>query len=255
MKILITNDDGYKAKGMHVLAQTLLSAGHEVYVFSTSKDASGYGNALTITHNIKMKKKDYKAGYPVYVLERATTADCVVIGAQFCNKDIDIVISGINYGPNIGKDINHSATIGGAREALMIGKPGIALSVNSFKPKYLNDISKLFTNLLTGVLAKHLTTEYMLNINFPNIKPSRIKGIRVAPVSEYGWNNQITFKTIKNYIEVQIKGIRPKIDGEPYTDWWWLKRGYITITPLSKNDVDIQLVNKLSETLNLDKFW
>jgi len=254
LKILLTNDDGYKAESMHVLAQTLLKHGHRVSIFSTSKDASGYGNALTITHKVNMRKRD-NPNYSVYVLEDATTADCVVIGAQFVNKDVDLVISGINYGPNIGKDINHSATVGGAREALMIGKPGVAVSVNSFKPKHLREISELFVDLLEGPLVQYLNTEYIMNINFPDRTPARIKGIRVAPPSSYGWDNIISFKTIKNYIQVSIKGVRPKVPGEPGTDWWWLKQGYITITPLGKSDVDTHLVDSLANKLSLDRFW
>jgi len=255
VKVLLTNDDGYKAESLHVLAQSLLTHGHRVSIFSTSKDASGYGNALTITHKVNMRKRTFKEGYSAYVLEDETTADCVIIGTQFVNKDIDIVIAGINYGPNIGKDINHSATVGGAREALMLGKPGIAVSINSFRPKHLREVANLFVDLLDGVLVQYLTTDYILNINFPDRTPSRIKGIRVAPPSNYGWDNQIAFKTIKNYIQVSIKGIRPNVPGEPGTDWWWLKQGYITVTPLGKSDVDIQLVESLANKLSLSKFW
>jgi len=159
VKVLLTNDDGYKAESLHVLSQSLLKHAHRVSIFSTSKDASGYGNALTITHKVNMRKRNFKEGYSAYLLEDATTADCVVIGTQFVNKDIDIVIAGINYGPNIGKDINHSATVGGAREALMLGKPGIAVSINRVKPKHLREGANVFVDLLDGVLAQYLTTD------------------------------------------------------------------------------------------------
>lgn len=249
MKILLTNDDGYKAEGLNTLAKVLRSHGHEVFVFSTSRDASGYGNALTITHKLRMKQKQTKWGHPVFVLEQATTADCVVIGAQFCNRDIDLVISGINYGPNIGKDINHSATVGGAREALMIGKPGIAVSINSFKPKHMYEIAELFATELERTYASILTTRYALNINYPDWTPKRIRGAKVTTASKLGWENQITFRTIKNYIEVSIKGVRPHIDGEPDTDWYWLRKGWVTITPIGATDVDYTYLEELRQLL------
>ncbi len=127
MNILLTNDDGIEAKGLIVLAERFEKAGHSVYVIAPDSNRSAVSHHITMYNTNILKKTGLKSwacsGYP---------SDCVCIGlkSDLFDFKFDAVISGINEGANMGTDIIYSGTCGAARQAVLDGVPGIALSVN-----------------------------------------------------------------------------------------------------------------------------
>jgi len=136
---------------------------------------SGQGSALNLQPIAKIDIKS-KDGIQVYVVH-GTTTDCVIFGTTYY-PDIDLVISGINYGLNVGKDTLNSATVSGAKEAIMRGLPAMALSINSYYPRNLKDVTKYFCELLDRKLQSVLSNQYLLNINFPDRPVSKINGLK-----------------------------------------------------------------------------
>ena len=127
MKILLTNDDGFSAAGINILFD-ILSETHNVYMVAPLREKSACSNAITVRDSIPLRKLA-----PGTFAADAFTADCVNIGINGdILPDIDLVISGINHGPNLGDDIHFSGTVAGARSAVIFGKPGIAVSLDCY---------------------------------------------------------------------------------------------------------------------------
>jgi len=127
MKILLTNDDGIHAEGLQILKQ-ILSQEHEVYIIAPDIERSACSNIFTMRNELLLTRigdNSYSvSGYP---------ADCVSIAIHSdIIPEIDLVISGINHGPNLGDDIHFSGTVAGARTAIIFGKPAIAVSLDSY---------------------------------------------------------------------------------------------------------------------------
>lgn len=249
MRILLTNDDSYKSRTLHVLAKTLLQFGHEPIVFSPVNNVSGQGSALSIQPIAKIDIKS-KDGIKIYAVH-GTTTDCVIFGTSYYNN-IDLVISGINYGLNVGKDTLNSATVSGAKEAIMRGIPAIALSINSFYPRNLEDVTNYFCSLLNNKLQLVLSNKYLLNINFPDKSIEEIKGVKVAPMSRKGWNKEITFEERNRELIARINATRPKPEGEKGTDLYWVTKGYVTITPVVPDLIDYNLIHQLEVQLGIE---
>ena len=164
MRILLTNDDGYLAEGIIAL-ETALSIEHEVWVLAPDGDRSGMSHALSLRHPLEIRKISERR----YACS-GTPVDCVILAAQgvlpFCPE---LVVSGINRGPNLGTDIIFSGTAAAARQAAMIGIPGIAVSLattgNSFRYKAL---AKLVASRLDDFIG-FWNPEIFININAPDV--------------------------------------------------------------------------------------
>jgi len=131
----------------------------------------------------------------------------------------------------------------------MRGLPAMALSINSYYPRNLKDVTKYFCELLDRKFQSVLSNQYLLNINFPDRPVSKINGLKIVPMSRKVWNKDITFEEKGRQLTVHIKGTRPKLEGEKGTDLYWVTKGYITITPVVPDLIDYNLIHKLEEVL------
>ncbi|BBH52630.1 5'/3'-nucleotidase SurE [Fluviispira sanaruensis] len=172
MHLLLSNDDGYKAKGMQVLMSHLKSLGHKITVVAPNGERSGKSHAMTFYEPIRVKKISEE----VYAVD-GTPADCVALAlGQILEGDKpDFVISGINHGMNVGIDVNYSGTVGAATEAAMIGYKAIAVSADSDnRGGSEKDVDEAFLTAaqLVGQVLEHAhKLEWprleILNINVP----------------------------------------------------------------------------------------
>ena len=140
MRIVLTNDDGFESEGINVLA-THLSDEHEVWIVAPDRNRSAVSNSITMNKALKIKKIRER----VYSCS-GTPVDCVIVALKsgLVSGVPDVVMSGINRGPNIGTDILYSGTCAGARQAVLYGVPGIALSVSSFDNAWQYDAMARF---------------------------------------------------------------------------------------------------------------
>ncbi len=182
MRILVTNDDGVQAPGILAL-KTALEAipGADVFVVAPERPRSAAGHAITLHKPLRLSQVSLADGSQAYAAS-GTPADCVVLGAQEVMQGrVDLVVSGINHGPNLGWDVHYSGTVAAAKEAAMIGYPAIAVSVASYAADVRYDAAAAFAaRLAVWLFERPMPERTLLNVNVPSLAPEQIAGILVA---------------------------------------------------------------------------
>lgn len=203
MRILITNDDGYEAKGIKVLAEIMSNFG-EVTVIAPKTHQSGMSMALSLGCK-PIAHKDFGNGWH-YV--DATPASCVKFGlnTMFLNDFPDVVVSGINHGSNASVACCYSGTLGAAEEAALNGIPGIGVSLDSGNPDAdFSCVSRYFGEIFSKIMEDY-PKKYGVyyNVNFPDLPSDQIKGIKAGSQGKGRW--------IKEYKEWDVEGPTPELE-------------------------------------------
>lgn len=228
MNILLTNDDGIAATGINVLFD-LFSEKHCVYIVAPSAERSGCSNAITVHTSIPLHELA-----PGKFAADAYTADCVNIGINGdILPDIDLVISGINHGPNLGDDVHFSGTVAGARSAVIFGKPGIAISLDCLdRSDNFTDAGNFLLSFIELNIHDIASHRMFYNINYPDIPPDEIKGVKYTTLGRRSYCD--TFRVIEendSMMRLQMEGtIQSEMNSG--TDTCELHNGYISVTPL-----------------------
>lgn len=231
--ILITNDDGIFAPGLHALIQIAKPFGR-VVVIAPNSPQSGMGHAITIHQPIRLHKlKDFE---DVEAYEcSGTPVDCVKLAKNVILKDekIDICLSGINHGSNASINIIYSGTMSAAMEASLEGIPSIGFSLldYSFEADF-QACESFIMDILIKALQTGIYNCNLLSVNIPKLEKSQIKGIKVCKQAEGRWDEE--FKESKDprgesYYWLTGKFVAP--EPQPDTDIWALNNGYISIVP------------------------
>jgi 5'-nucleotidase len=252
-KILITNDDSFEAKGLEVLINAVKDLG-EVYTVAPATHKSACSHSLTITKPLRFIEIDKN----FYKLDDGTPADCVYLAMDkiFKEQKPDIVLSGINHGANMGEDVNYSGTAAGAFEGAVHGIPSIAFSqvLKSYDtPPAEVDWSKaadvareLTKKVLEGKI--NIPHRQILNVNIPNTK--EIKGYKVTKLGYrlYGFDAHKHHNPRGE--EYYWIGLHPlKFKEEENSDFFAVKNGYVSITPLK---LDITAYETIEELKNIN---
>lgn len=222
-KILLTNDDGIDAPALKVVESAVKKLG-EIYIVAPSQNRSAASHSFTLREPIKICEIN-KNWYSV----EGTPTDCVLIAHHgLLKKTINLVISGINNGPNMGDDVLYSGTVAAAIEGTILGIPSIAISYR--KDGVNKEIAKkLITKLAKELLVNGLPKKTLLNINIPEHK---VKGIKITRMGKRIYKDMAI---LSNHPGGEISYM---IDGElsweiePETDFEAVENGYISITPL-----------------------
>lgn len=230
LRILVTNDDGYSSAGIAALAEAL-SAFADVLVIAPLDNESGasqshraYKQESIRMHNVAIG--DHLTGYAI----DGTPTDCVFIGIRIFGRDrpFDLVVSGVNHGPNIGHTYNYSGTVGAAFEALNNGIPGVAISQSKQRAEYTT-AAEFAALTVRQVLAQPLEQGVLLSVNVPD---GEVTCVAAAPPG--GARYETEYPPIGEtdgdiiYTSERIPVEMP----EPGTDLWAFKNGCITLTPL-----------------------
>lgn len=241
MTILLSNDDGYSSPGLQELKKTL-SAIAKVYVVAPDRERSAVSHKITLTQPIRITE----VGKNEYVTD-ASPADCVKVAfLKVVPEPIDLVVSGINNGPNMGIDVFYSGTVAVAREGVMKGVPGIAFSLNSFKKN--NDYKKAAEAAAQVVefLKPHLKAHSLFNVNFP--ENPNFKGVKFTRLGFRVYQEQL----IENHDPMGmpyfwIGGELPTHHPRKGSDFEANQEGYISITPLKLDISDYKELSELNE--------
>lgn len=246
MKILVTNDDGINAIGIKKLAKALKKIG-EVFVIAPDRERSATGHAITMNEPLRVKNVDFFNEDIKAWSINGTPSDCVKLGITSLISDKpDIVVSGINNGPNLGTDVIYSGTVSAAIEGAINGIPSIALSLAG---KGDNKIYEGVANLSCILVEEYLdkSNRSIFNVNFPLLEAKKIKGIRITELG------------VRKYNSSYIKRVDPMGN-----DYYWLsgeliknktvqksdvkavETGYISITPLHYNLTDFKVLNEIN---------
>ncbi len=184
MKILISNDDGISAIGIKTLIKEL-SKIHDIYVIAPDRERSAAGHSLTLHTPIRVEELEPYFGAKRVFVTSGTPGDCVKIGINAVlakEEQPDIVISGINHGPNLGIDILYSGTVSCAMEGAMLGKPSIAVSLAgmSMDEIYFQSTAKFILSFLKRIEKISFPEKTILNINTPALEEADIAGIQIT---------------------------------------------------------------------------
>lgn len=235
LRILVSNDDGVHAPGLLTLKIALEAEGYQVTVCAPNRPRSASGHAITLHKPLRIDTVTLADGSKAYAAS-GTPADCVVLGLDEVVKgEVDLVISGINHGPNLGWDVTYSGTVSAAMEGVISGFPAIAVSVASYEETmYYEPVAEFVAKHLAPQVAAHgLPPVTLLNVNAPNVPAEEVKGV------------QLTIQGNRQYVDRIEKRVDPV--GRPY---FWLGgkihdketgpgsdtratgEGYISVTPI-----------------------
>ena len=245
MRILLTNDDGINARGINLLYECL-SLKHEVYVIAPNEEKSGCSSAITMKSQLKIETISENK-FAVH----GFTADCVNIGLKGnIIPKVELVISGINHGPNCGDDVYFSGTVAGARVGCIYGISSIAISIDSYlESPNLSDASEFLLNHLGKINFNDSIKPVFLNINYPDLSKKDIQGIKYTALGkrDYRDSYRILYKDY-NEIRLQFSSGISEHDNRN-SDITELKSGYISITPLTLDSTDYEYLNRFQQEL------
>jgi 5'-nucleotidase len=245
MRILISNDDGYQSPGLLILAETLGSLG-EVTVVAPDRDRSGASNSLTLTLPLRAHRVDERR-----ISVEGTPTDCVHLAITgLLEEEPDLVVAGINHGPNLGDDVIYSGTVAAATEGRFLGRPAMAVSIDAFEPKHLASAARV-ASMLVGNLAKEtLGNNLILNVNVPDLPWERIAGVRATRLGHRHKAEPVTRATDPRGNPIYWVGpAGPEQDAGPGTDFHALRNGFVSVTPLQVDLTRHALLGPLAEWL------
>ena len=182
MKLLVSNDDGIFAQGIHSLANALAAAGHDVSVVCPDRERSATGHGLTLHQPIRAEivESVFDPAVKAWACS-GTPADCVKLALwALLDKPPDFVLSGINHGPNLGTDIICSGTVSAAMEGLMEGIPSIAFSLASYTSLEFDPAVNFAVTLLAQLEKVPMAKPMLLNVNIPAVIQAEITGVTIA---------------------------------------------------------------------------
>lgn len=244
MKILLTNDDGIRAPGLWAAVEALRKVG-EVFVVAPDREQSGVGASLTLHSSLKVSQEpvpdsintaqgNENGAYPVTAYSvQGTPGDACVLALENLVGTVDLVVSGINSGSNLGWDVMVSGTFGAAIQGYVRGFPTIAISVGSVNNPQFAAASQLLEMMSQRFRDEAPASSLFLNINIPSQPADRIKGLRVTQLGGRSYGETVRVEGTGDDKKYWISRNRP-ISGTPVdgTDIWAMKNNYISITPM-----------------------
>ncbi len=238
MRILIANDDGYLSPGIGALHTAMKRLG-DTTVVAPDRNRSGASNSLTLTHPVHVRQQSES----VYAVE-GTPADCVNIALSGLLKtDIDIVVSGINDGPNMGDDVLYSGTVAAAMEGRFLGHPAIALSMARHEPVHFETAARVAEKLVARLAVAPLPSDSILNVNVPDVAYENLSGLRLTRLgSRHPSANAIKQETPRGETIFWIGPAGAIDDCSDGTDFHAVSNNFVSVTPLT---VDLTGVDAL----------
>jgi len=238
MKILVTNDDGIFAQGLWVLAKELKNIA-EVVVVAPDREQSAVGTAVTLRQPLRVRSvRPLVPEVEAYSVE-GTPSDSVIMALGKLAKDkVNLVISGINQGPNLGDDVLISGTVGAAMQGYLHGFPAIAISAASADSPYLANAAKLAALLAKKFDSGALPMNILLNVNLPNLPLTKIKGVKITRLARKSHTDAVEegHDGVRKYYWLIRQGTdKDRKDRDKRTDIWAMEQGSISITPLLTN--------------------
>lgn len=243
MNILVTNDDGVFAEGLLVL-KTALEKVANVFVVAPDRPRSACGHSITLHKPLRAEKVVLEDGSPAYA-SNGTPSDCVTLALLgVLDEQIDLVVSGINHGPNLGWDLTYSGTVSAAMEGAILGITSFAISVASIKSKVDYTAAAAFAADLAILLGGHkLPDSTLLNVNVPDIPASDILGTEVTRQGKRRYVGQLERRTDpmgRDYY--WLGGDIPQDELEEGTDVKAVADGRISVTPVHLDLTDVNSI-------------
>ena len=233
MRILLTNDDGFNAAGIIAIAKEM-QKDHEIIIAAPKSQKSASSHSISLKQPLLVREEKIEGiSGKIYSID-GTPADCVRVAMdKLVDGRVDVVVSGINYGLNSGTDILYSGTVSAAIEGSMHGLPAIALSQEVNEDSGSFSLSSIHgKRIIEEVIDRGLEKGMVLNVNFPIANNDTFNGIKVCKVGVKSYTNSyVPIKQGEDGIVYELRDENIDITHED-TDTFYLKDGYITISPL-----------------------
>ena len=243
MRILVSNDDGYQAEGIKKLTQALSEIA-EVIVVAPNENKSAASSSLTIGKPLNPVQIDEN----IFAID-ATPSDCVHLAlCGFLKESIDLVVTGINYGANLGDDVIYSGTVAGAIEGRFLGLPSIAISLASWDCKHFETAAIIAKRLVEKIEKAPLSHNTIINVNVPDVPIEEIKGIKSTRLG----NRHMSEPSIQDENNSSLFWIGEngkEADNGEGTDFYAIANNFVSVTPLQIDLTKYSEVKQVSDWL------
>ncbi len=242
MNILCTNDDGYLATGIGVLAEASAELG-SVTVVAPDREQSATSHSLTLHHPLRARRSTDGAW-----MVDGTPTDCVLLAVHSLLEDRpDVCVSGVNHGPNMGEDVLYSGTVAAAMEATVLGIPAVAFSYTGDKYEELEGWQAVVGRILADILEQPSFPEHTLfNVNLPGCAPDEVRGVRVTSLGRRRYSESITRDLDPSGREYfWIGGGSVEWKGPADSDFQAVQDGYVSVTPLHLDLTNYELLEEI----------
>lgn len=239
MRVLVTNDDGIHARGIAVLAECAREVFEDVVTVAPEAEQSGVSQSLSLHRPLRLQSY----GDDRHSVD-GTPVDSVFVALAHLMKDSrpDLVLSGINHGPNVGYDIYYSGTVGGAREGLIHGIPSVAFSLSARPPFPFDALRPAVIEVLRRVRDQGIPKDVMLNVNLPAPRADAppgwlglpgVKGMRATTLGKRFYTNEVVSREDpRGRPYFWIGGAWPRIEQVDGTDCDAVRQGWVSVTAL-----------------------
>ena len=236
MHILVTNDDGVNAPGLLALAQSMRDLA-DVTVMAPDHNWSASGHHKTLDHPLRVKDAVLADGTRAYACDGAPS-DCVALALLgFIQAPIDLVVSGINQGPNLGHDLTYSGTVTAAMESVITGIKAVALSLDA--PRLIegaldySPAAAIAKTVAANVIEHGLPNGILLNVNIPYLPLEQIQGIQITRQGLRIYRDSLVRREDpRGRPYYWIGGEAPSGKPEPGADIGALHEGYVSVSPI-----------------------
>ena len=254
MKILLTNDDGIYARGISALYDEL-SKDHDCLIVAPEIEQSAVGHAITLFRPLMVRSATKGGSFLGYAV-LGTPADCVKIGIKELSDRLpDLVVSGINRGSNVGVNVIYSGTVSAATEAVIMGVPALAISLDTHKEADFSFAARFARRMVRFIEKSPSLQDSAINVNIPFLLEEKIKGIAVVRQGRGNIIESFEKRTDpRDNIYYWISGESLTADTDSQTDVSALSQGYITVTPIQYDLTRYELLGELQEIVHRDDF-
>ncbi len=245
MRILLSNDDGYLAEGITVLAKALRTLG-ELTVVAPERNRSGASSSLTLDRPIRAHVVSEG-----FIRVDGTPTDCVHLAVTgLLHESPDMVVSGINHGANMGDDVVYSGTVAAAIEGRFLGFPAVAVSLASHEGQHFQTAAQVTVQILKQLRRSPLPPNTILNVNVPDIPFEQLQGFAATRLgSRHKSEPVIQAKDPRGQTIYWIGPAGAEQDAGPGTDFHAVKNGYVSVTPLMVDLTRHNLIKDVADWL------
>lgn len=244
INVLVSNDDGYLAPGIIILAEYLKNITPHVTIVAPERNRSASSSSLTLENPLRLTQVSEQ----VYYVDGTPTDSVHLAITGLLDAEPDMVVSGINNGANLGDDVIYSGTVAAAIEGRFLGLPAIAISLTSFEGKHYESAAHITCEVIKSLLEHPVPQDTILNINVPDLPLAEIKGIKTTRLGS------------RHKAEPVIRGTDPRgktlywigppgdeQDAGPGTDFHAINQNYVSITPLHVDLTQHNVLEAVSE--------
>ncbi len=245
MRILLSNDDGYQARGLRVLADNLDDLA-DITVVAPDRNQSGVSNALTLDSPLRVEQ----VGANVYSVNGTPTDSVHLAITGLLDSEPDMVVSGINHGANLGDDVLYSGTVAAAMEGRFLGLPAIAVSLVLDGSERFDTAAAVTRMLVRKMIENPLAQDTILNVNVPDLPYEELKGILTTRLG-FRHKSEPVIKALdpKNQPIYWVGPAGAGQDAGPGTDFHAIAGGCVSVTPIKTDLTDHQSLDSLRDWL------